>query len=173
MPNSFLKFFATGAYISYLPTAILKGKKNTGAGLLGTFEGLFLFLLFMPANHLHYFICWLVFALFSIYISQKVDFGEKVKDNPKIIIDEIAGFFTAMAFLPRQGFIILLAFIIFRVFDTIKPAFIKKAESFGKDLPLVLKEKYYIDGTAIVLDDVLAGVITNIILWILLLLKVI
>ena len=43
MPNRFLKFFATGAYISYLPTAILKNKKNTGAGLLGTFEGLILF----------------------------------------------------------------------------------------------------------------------------------
>ncbi len=173
MPNNFLKFFATGAYISYLPTAILKGKKNTGAGFLGTVEGLILFLLFMPANKLYFFICWLVFVLFSIYVSQKVDFGEQVKDNPKIIIDEIAGFFTAMAFLPRQGFILLLAFIIFRVFDTIKPALIKRAESFGQNLPLALKEKYYIDGTAIVLDDILAGIITNIILWILLILKVI
>lgn len=173
MNNKFLKFFATGAYISYLPTAILKGKKNTGAGLLGTFEGLFLFLLFMPVNKFYFFICWAIFVWFSIYVSQHVDFGERIKDNPKIIIDEIAGFFTAMAFLPRTGFIILLAFIIFRVFDTIKPAFIKRAESIGQNLPLALKEKYYIDGTAIVLDDILAGIITNIILWIFLLLKII
>lgn len=173
MNNNFFKFFATGAYISYLPTAILKNRKNTGAGLLGTFEGLILFLLFMPASSLPYFICLLVFIWFSVYVSQKVDFGEGVKDNPKIIIDEIAGFFTAMAFLPRQFWVIVLAFIIFRFFDTIKPAFIKQAESFGQNLPLALKEKYYIDGIAIVLDDVLAGLITNIILWILLLLKVI
>ena len=173
MPNRFLKFFATGAFISYLPTAILRNKKNTGAGLLGTSEGLILFLFFMPANYFHFFICWAAFIWFSVYVSQKVNFDEQVKDNPKIIIDEIAGFFTAMAFLPRNGFIILLAFIIFRVFDTIKPAFIKRAESLGKNLPLALKERYYIDGIAIVLDDVLAGLCANIILWILVLLKII
>lgn len=173
MPNRFLKFFATGAYISYLPTAILKNKKNTGAGLLGTFEGLILFLFFMPANHIYFIVCWILFAVFSVYVSQKVDFGQGVKDNPKIIIDEIAGFFTAMAFLPRNGFVILLAFIIFRVFDTIKPTFIRRAENLGQNLPLPLKEKYYIDGISIVLDDVLAGLCANIILWILLLLKII
>ena len=173
MPNRFLKFFATGAYISYLPTAILKNQKNTGAGLLGTFEGLILFLFFMPSQAFTYFIFWAAFIWFSVYVSQKVDFGEEIKDNPKIIIDEIAGFFTAMAFLPRHGFIILCAFIIFRVFDTVKPSFIRKAESFGKNLPLELKEKYYIDGIAIVLDDVLAGLCANLILQILLLLNVI
>ena len=173
MPNRFLKFFATGAYISYLPTAILKNKKNTGAGLLGTFEGLILFLFFMPANYIYFMVCWILFAVFSVYVSQKVDFGQGVKDNPKIIIDEIAGFFTAMAFLPRNGFVILLAFIVFRVFDTIKPAFIRRAENLGQNLPLPLKEKYYIDGISIVLDDVLAGLCANIILWILLLLKII
>jgi len=173
MPNRFLKFFATGAYISYLPTAILKNKKNTGAGLLGTFEGLILFLFFMPANAIYFIVCWILFAAFSVYVSQKVDFGQSVKDNPKIIIDEIAGFFTAMAFLPRNGIIILLAFVIFRVFDTIKPAFIRRAENLGQNLPLALKEKYYIEGISIVLDDVLAGLCANIILQILLLLKVI
>lgn len=173
MPNKLLKFFATGAYISYLPTAILKGKKNTGAGLLGTFEGLILFLFFMPAEPIIFIIVWLLFFAFSVYVSQKVNFGEKVKDNPKIIIDEIAGFFTAVAFLPRTGFIILLAFVIFRVFDTIKPALIRRAERVGQNLPLALKEKYYIDGLAIVLDDVLAGLCANLILWILLLFKII
>lgn len=173
MNNTLLKFFATGAFISYIPTAILKNKKNTGAGLLGTFEGLILFLFFMPKNPFYFFVIWVLFVWFSIYVSQKVNFGQGVKDNPKIVIDEIAGFFTAMAFLPRQGFIILCAFIIFRVFDTVKPAFIKRAESAGQNLPLILKEKYYIEGFSIVLDDILAGLCANFILQILLLLKVI
>ena len=173
MPNNLLKFFATGAFISYLPTAILRNTKNTGAGLLGTFEGLILFLLFMPANTWHFLLCFAFFICFSVYVSQKVNFGEGIKDNPKIIIDEIAGFFTAVAFLPRQFYVILLAFIIFRVFDTIKPGFIKKAEAFGQNLPSALKEKYYIDGIGIVLDDVLAGLCANFILRILLLLQII
>ena len=53
MSNFWLKFFATGAFISYIPTAILKNKKNSGAGLLGTFEAFVLFLFFMPSNPLH------------------------------------------------------------------------------------------------------------------------
>ena len=173
MTNNFLKFFASGSYISYLPTAILKNKKNTGAGLLGTVEGLLLFLLFMPEKPLHYFICWAVFICFSVYVSQKVKFKEEVKDNPKIIIDEIAGFFTAVAFLPRNFTIILCAFIGFRIFDTIKPSFIKRAESVGQNLPSAIKEKYYIDGISVVLDDVLAGLCTNLILQILLLIEII
>ena len=127
----------------------------------------------MPSDPVSFVIVWLLFFIFSVYVSQKVNFGQGVKDNPKIIIDEITGFFTAMAFLPRQGFVILLAFIIFRVFDTIKPAFIRRAETLGQNLPLPLKEKYCIDGLAIVLDDILAGFFANIVLWILLLLKVI
>lgn len=173
MKNKLLQFFATGAFISYLPTAILKNKKNTGAGLLGTFEGLLLYLFFMPAKTSLYLICLFLFLCFSAYVSQKVKFDSDIKDNPKIIIDEIVGFFVSMLFLPKDGFIILLAFILFRVFDTIKPAFIRKAESLGQNLPLALKEKYYIDGTAIVLDDVLAGICANLILQILFLLKVI
>jgi Phosphatidylglycerophosphatase A and related proteins len=173
MKNKLLQFFATGAFISYLPTAILKNKKNTGAGLLGTFEGLLLYLFFMPAKTFLYLICLFLFLCFSVYVSQKVKFDSDIKDNPKIIIDEIVGFFVSMLFLPKDGFIILLAFILFRVFDTIKPAFIRKAESLGQNLPLALKEKYYIDGTAIVLDDVLAGICANLILQILFLLKVI
>lgn len=173
MKNKLLQFFATGAFISYLPTAILKNKKNTGAGLLGTFEGLLLYLFFMPAKTSLYLICLFLFLCFSVYVSQKVKFDSDIKDNPKIIIDEIVGFFVSMLFLPKDGFIILLAFILFRVFDTIKPAFIRKAESLGQNLPLALKEKYYIDGTAIVLDDVLAGICANLILQILFLLKVI
>ena len=173
MKNKILQFFATGAFISYLPTAILKNKKNTGAGLFGTFEGLLLFLFVLPVKTSLYLICLFLFLCFSVYVSQKVKFDSDIKDNPKIIIDEMAGFFVAMLFLPRNTLTVLLAFILFRVFDTIKPAFIRKAESLGQNLPLPLKEKYYIDGTAIVLDDVLAGICANIILQILLILKVI
>ena len=65
MINTFLKFFATGGFISYIPTAILKNKKNTGAGFLGTLEGVLLYLFFMPQNYLAYAAVLAVFIVFS------------------------------------------------------------------------------------------------------------
>lgn len=171
--NNILKFFATGAFISYIPTAILKNKKNTGAGLLGTFEGLLLFLFFMPQNYFAYALVLAVFIVFSAYVSEKADFGDGKKDNPKIVIDEIAGYFVAAAFLPRTGIVIIGAFILFRIFDTTKLAFISKAENFGYKLPEVTQRKYWTSGFAVVLDDVAAGICANIILQILLLAKII
>lgn len=173
MTNFWLKFFATGAFISYIPTAILRNKKNSGAGLLGTFEAFVLFLFFMPGDKLYQAMTTLGVILLAVYVSDKVKFKDDKKDNPKIVIDEIAGYFTAMFFLPHDFLIMFLAFVLFRVFDTTKLAFIKKAENFGQNLPEKRKNKFYVNGAAVVLDDVLAGVISNLIIWCLIYLKLI
>ncbi len=167
MTNFWLKFFATGAFISYIPTAILRNKKNSGAGLLGTFEAFVLYLFFMPKEPLYQAMTILGIILISVYVSDKVKFKDEKKDNPKIVIDEVAGYFTATAFLPKDFLIMVLAFILFRIFDTTKLSFIKKAENFGQNLPEKTKSKYCLNGAAVVLDDVLAGIISNLIIWIL------
>ncbi len=171
MTNTILKFFATGGFISYIPTAILKNKKNTGAGFLGTLEGVLLYLFFMPQNYLAYAAVLAVFIVFSSYVSDRVNFGDGKKDNPKIVIDEIAGYFLAVAFLPKTGFIALLAFVFFRIFDSSKIGFIKRTESFGSACGQSFKHKYCINGFAVVLDDLAAGLAANLILQVLLLLK--
>ena len=167
MTNFWLKFFATGAFISYIPTAILRNKKNSGAGLLGTFEAFVLYLFVMPKEPLYQAMTVLGVILISVYGSDKVRFKDEKKDNPKIVIDEIAGYFTATAFLPKEFLIMVLAFVLFRIFDTTKLSFIKKAENFGQNLPEKTKSKYCLNGAAVVLDDVLAGIISNLIIWVL------
>ncbi len=170
MSNKLLKFFATGAYISYIPTAILKGKKNTGAGLLGTFEAFLLVVFFMPKNYWAYALVLAVFTAFSVYVSDKVDFGDGKKDDPKIVIDEIAGYFFAMLFLPQTATMLILAFVLFRIFDTTKIGFIRKLENFdfGKS-----SKKFPSAGLAVVLDDVAAGVISNLLIRVMLFLNII
>lgn len=170
MVNNFLKFFATGAYISYIPTAILKGKKNTGAGLLGTFEGFLLLVFFMPTNYFAYACVLALFTVFAVYVSDRVDFGDGKKDDPKIVIDEIAGYFFAMLFLPQSATVLILAFVLFRIFDTTKISFIRKLESFdfGKS-----SKNFPSAGLAVVLDDVAAGVIANLLIRVMLFLNLI
>ena len=171
MKQNALKFFASGAFISYLPTAILKNKKNTGAGLLGSIEAFLVYILFGPISLWAYLFLLIGIILFATYVSQKVQF-EGVEDNPKIVIDEIAGFFVAAAFLPYSLKTAIFALILFRIFDTTKLAFIKKAENFAAKLSQETRKKYCLKGTEIVLDDVLAGICANLILWILFFCKI-
>ncbi|MDB5133088.1 MAG: phosphatidylglycerophosphatase [Mucilaginibacter sp.] len=73
------------------------------------------------------------------------------KDPARVVIDEVAGMCISLLFLPVNVKYLLYALILFRFFDIIKPFFIRKMEL----LP---------GGWGIMMDDVLAGVYTNILL---------
>jgi phosphatidylglycerophosphatase A len=153
MKNIF-DFFATGFGISLLPAHILKGRKNTGAGFLGTLLAVPLAVYFMPAAPLWQIVFIIIFFFFSVWVVSKTTF--EGHDSPKIVIDEIAGYFVAIAFLPRTPKIIIAAFILFRIFDWLKPFFIKKVDN--------MKNAW-----GVVLDDIASGILANIILQIILL----
>jgi phosphatidylglycerophosphatase A len=84
------------------------------------------------------------FTVLAIWSADKAEavFGEK--DCQKIVVDEIAGFMVASFAAPARFAPLVAAFILFRFFDIIKPYPAKRAER----LP---------GGTGIVLDDVVAG----------------
>lgn len=146
-----IRCLATGFFISYLPPMIFPFKKNTGAGLLGTLWGIPLVLLF-PKDSLLYAICMLAFWVFAVIICKKVQFkGSVGHDNPKIVIDETAGYITAMMFLPRHWPYLLGAFVLFRLFDTCKPGPVKIFDR----IP---------NAFGVVFDDVAAGLLANIVI---------
>lgn len=76
------------------------------------------------------------------------------KDDQRIVIDEVAGVWVALAFLPKTILFLSLGFILFRIFDIKKPFFIKKLQK--------LK-----GGFGITVDDIVAGICANVILQIL------
>lgn len=71
------------------------------------------------------------------------------KDPGCIVIDEAAGFLTSVCFMEPSVFTYILAYAIFRYLDIAKPFGIKRIERLG-------------GGTGIVLDDLAAGMLTNI-----------
>lgn len=146
------KALATGFFISYLPSKIIPFRKNTGAGFLGTLWGIPLVLIF-PQDYTLFLICLLAFWILAVIVCKKVQFKEARHDNPKIVIDEIAGYVTAMAFLPRTWIWLISAFVLFRTFDTIKPFFVKTFDRME-------------NAFGIVFDDVAAGLMANIVLQI-------
>ena len=70
-----------------------------------------------------------------------------VKDPQFVVIDEVAGQWIALIFAPRAWKTLLAGFILFRVFDIVKPPPVRQLER----LP---------EGTGIVVDDVAAGIYT-------------
>lgn len=72
-------------------------------------------------------------------------------DPGRVVIDEIAGFYVTVAFLPQSTALGCVAFFLFRVLDIVKPPPARRAEA----LP---------GGVGIVADDVVAGFYGNLIL---------
>ncbi|PRY54472.1 phosphatidylglycerophosphatase A [Arcticibacter pallidicorallinus] len=71
------------------------------------------------------------------------------KDSYKVVIDEIAGMYITMMFVPVTVTTLVAGFILFRLFDISKPFYIRKLEK----LP---------GGVGVMMDDVLAGIYANI-----------
>ena len=146
--NRIFNFLASGFYISLLPAHILKGHKNTGAGFLGTLVAV-PFVFFLPEDWRVELLFATVFSLFAVWVVSKSTF--EGHDSPKIVIDEMAGYFFAVACLPKTGCFLPAAFILFRLFDWLKPLFIRKFDNMH-------------NAAGVVLDDVAAGICANIIL---------
>jgi phosphatidylglycerophosphatase A len=80
------------------------------------------------------------------------------KDASRIVIDEWSGFVIAVLLLPKTVFVFAVAFVLFRALDILKPFPARRCEA----IP---------GGLGVVLDDVVAGVYTNILVRAMLLVK--
>ncbi|MGA9545760.1 MAG: phosphatidylglycerophosphatase A [Candidatus Sulfotelmatobacter sp.] len=86
----------------------------------------------------------LLVVLIGIPAATQVARGSGITDPQFVVIDEVAGQLVALIAVPFAWKSFLAAFILFRVFDIVKPPPVRQLEA----LP---------DGTGIVLDDVAAG----------------
>ena len=86
-------------------------------------------------------IAFVAFATWLCQIGEAIFAG---KDCPKIVIDEIAGFLVANFDSPAGLKPVLLAFLLFRFFDIIKPFPAGRAERIS-------------GGVGVILDDLIAG----------------
>jgi len=89
------------------------------------------------------------FVLLAIWASEKSARALEKGDPAEVVIDETAGLLLTLYLLPATGFNLCLGFLLFRLFDILKPYPIRRLERIG-------------GGPGIVLDDLLAGVYANI-----------
>lgn len=146
----------------YLDTAYSLIATVFGVGRLPLMPGTWGSLIVLPLylligwNNLIFFIIMAFFLVISIPASRYLSREMKEADPSEIVIDEFAGQMITLLFLPEFGLkVFIIAFIIFRVCDIIKPP----PANISQDLP---------HGWGVVLDDVFAGIYANLILQIVL-----
>lgn len=126
-------------------------------GTMGTIIGVGLYLL-IPIQYLSDWRIYLgiIIAAFiiGIFLCGYTANALKVHDHPGIVWDEIVGFLITMFLVPKQWLWILVGFVLFRIFDILKP------------WPISLADKKLKGGFGIMLDDVIAGIFALIVIQI-------
>ena len=122
------------------------GKLPFAPGSWGSLGALLLWLLLPISFSIHLFVIVFLFVL-GVYSSNKMTKYLNDHDPSEVVIDEAVGMGISLFMLPHSFGLYLLAFVLFRIFDVLKPSFIYRVQ----DLP---------GGWGIMLDDVLAGLFT-------------
>lgn len=150
MKNFIFKGIISVGFVGYSPVI---------PGTLGTIAAVFIYLLlfaFIEIPFKEYIISGVgavIFILISLLLGRWAENYYHKKDSQKFVLDEVSGYSLAifMIDISQAPFkIIISSFIIFRLFDIIKPFPAKK----GEKLP---------GGLGIVMDDLIAGIYTNIV----------
>ena len=136
-------FLATAGPIGHAPFA-----PGTFGSLLGLAAGYGLSLL-PNGVALILTVCLLLLSVWAAGTAEKI---LRQKDPGSIVIDEVAGMAVTMLGLSVSFKTALIAFVLFRIFDIAKPFPIRRIEHI---LP---------GGFGVVMDDVVAGLMGNIIL---------
>ena len=134
------RFVATFFYLGKLPFA---------PGSWGSLGALLLWLLLPITFSVHLSVIIILFFL-GVYSSSKMAKYLDEHDPSEVVIDEVVGMGISLFMLPHNFLLYLLSFILFRVFDILKPSFIYRIQNLS-------------GGWGVMLDDVLAGLLTFII----------
>jgi phosphatidylglycerophosphatase A len=138
MYNEIQHKVATLGFVGFLPHA---------PGTFGTAVCFLFMLVLQPDDML---LILILVPLFFIGVSAS-GISEKLlgKDSGHIVIDEFYGYLVSVLFIPKSAGYLIAAFILFRIFDIFKPP------------PIREMEETFSSGFGIMIDDVLAGVYTN------------
>jgi phosphatidylglycerophosphatase A len=136
------------------------GYIGKGAGTVASVFCALCWYFFMPQTNLNIILLavTVLVTTLGIWSANKVEpyWGE---DSSKVVIDEAAGIFISLLFIPLSIKYMFAALVLFRFFDISKILFIRKAENVN-------------GGLGVMLDDIVAGVYSNIILQLIVYFKI-
>ena len=137
------RIIATILFIGYIPFA---------PGTLGSFAALMFVWLMKPGALLSGVLIFIFFVLGTI--TSHIAESSLGRDSGRIVIDEFTGCLISVFLLPITAGYLIAAFFLFRFFDILKPP------------PIRHIENSVLGGLGVMLDDMAAGLMTNLLLQI-------
>ncbi len=134
--NGIAMVLATAGYVGYFPIA-----PGTAGSLAGLIVFAFVRWIGVPAFEIATIVVVLVLGVWSASVAEHM---LNLKDPGPVVIDEVLGMLITLALLPVSLTGVLVGFVLFRIFDVIKPFPARRLESLH-------------GGTGIMLDDAVAG----------------
>lgn len=128
------------------------GRIRKAPGTFGTFGAIPLVIAFSFLHPMTYMLATFAFAVFSIMIAHFHEniFGEH--DASEVVIDEVAGLLVTMTWIPCDWKHLAAGVVAFRILDILKP------------FPISYIDRQVKGGVGAVGDDLVAGILGNIIL---------
>ena len=140
--NYFIILIASGLGAGFSPVV---------PGTMGTLIAIPIYYFISSISFPLYELTLVAFFFFSSWVAGQAERYWEKKDDRRIVIDEIMGFLVTMLWVTKTPLSIVSGFVLFRVFDILKPFPIRHLERVKS-------------GFGVVLDDVLAGIYSNILL---------
>lgn len=138
-----IQFFATAGFIGLMPKA---------PGTFGTLVAVPIAFLLAQLGPNLYLLATALLIVFAIWISELYERALGSHDSKEIVIDEVVGYLVAFTWLPMTWMSLVAAFIVFRIFDILKP------------YPISVLDRRVKGGLGVVVDDLAAGLLTSLIL---------
>ncbi len=140
--NWLIRFIATGFFV---------GEKSPAPGTAASIMAALIYFFVLPTTPAFYWTMLILLTFIGVLTAGRAEHMIGEVDPPVVVIDEILGYFIAMAFLPKTAGLAVAGLIIFRVFDIMKIYPMNKLQIVA-------------GGLGIMLDDIYAGIMTNLIL---------
>ncbi|MDG2090503.1 MAG: phosphatidylglycerophosphatase A [Gammaproteobacteria bacterium] len=131
--------------VHFLAFGFGSGLSPKAPGTVGTVVAVFLYLLLSQLPLLAYLGMVLITFSLGIYICDRSSKLLGVHDHGGIVWDEFVGYWITMLLAPNGWEWIVIGFILFRLFDILKP------------FPINYFDKHVQGGLGIMIDDVIAG----------------
>ncbi len=128
------------------------GLAPVAPGTFGTLVAVPFYYLLVHAGAAVYFSVLCAATLFGIGICGYTARALGVHDHPAIVWDEVVGYLITMAWAPTAWYWMAMGFVLFRLFDILKP------------WPVRWADRRVHGGLGIMLDDILAGVMAWLVL---------
>ena len=145
MTEQHLKKTVLSNPVHFLAFGLGSGLSPKAPGTVGTLAAIPFYLLMQSLTLPVYLLVLLVATLVGIWLCDKSSKELGVHDHPGIVWDEFCGFWLTMIAAPAGWLWIIIGFLLFRVFDILKP------------WPIRWLDKHVHGGLGIMVDDLLAG----------------